>query len=73
VLAGYTDQGATETARWPKTPRLLSHAIRDILPQRRTVGMAVAFERVNNNRMITISLSESRGGAGSLAARRQSG
>jgi len=57
ALAGYTRQGATTRAQWPKTPRLLSCVLRRIAPQLRTIGMAVNFDRIDNSRMITISLS----------------
>ncbi len=67
ALAGYAPQGVTRTAQWPKTPRSLSCALRRILPQLRTVGIIVTFDRVDNSRMITISKRQADAGTGSAA------
>ncbi len=55
LLVGHARRGGTKTAQWPKTPQLLSGALRRILPQLRTTGIIVNFERIDNTRTITIS------------------
>jgi hypothetical protein len=56
ALAAHARPGATKTGRWPRTPTVLSHALRLISPQLRTTGISVVFDRVNNVRTITIML-----------------
>ena len=63
ALAGHARQNATKTAQWPKTPKLLSSALRRILPQLRTIGIFVNFDRADGNRVITISLTQGSRGA----------
>ncbi len=55
LLAGHARQAATKTGQWPKTPKLLSSALRRILPQLRTIGIIINFDRIDNTRTITIS------------------
>jgi len=60
VLGSHKHAGATKAARWPKTPRLMSCALREISPQLRAIGTTVAFERDRNVRIITITPSQRR-------------
>jgi hypothetical protein len=63
VLPGHARQNATRTTQWPKTPRLLSSALRRITAQLRTIDIAVDFGRMDGNRTITISRKDGTGGA----------
>jgi hypothetical protein len=60
ILADHARQGATKTAQWPKTPQYLSIALRRIVPQLRTIGITVNFDRIDSIRMITVQRSEGR-------------
>ena len=73
ALAGHARQNATKTAQWPKTPKLLSSALRRILPQLRTIGIIVNFERAGGNRVIAISPPEGSRGANGLTDGHASG
>jgi len=46
----------TKTAKQPKSPRGLSCALRRIAPQLPMIGIDVKFDRIDNVRMIAISL-----------------
>jgi len=66
VLPRYARRRATNTAQWPKTPWFLSRDLRRIIPQLRTIGITVTFERVDNTRNVVISQGEGHGATGAL-------
>jgi len=65
ALASYAPPSAIRSAQWPKTPRLLSCALRRIAPQIRMIGITVSFDRIDNIRLITISSSSTQQAVGS--------
>jgi hypothetical protein len=56
TLATYTSPNVTRSAQWPKTPRTLSCKLRRMAPQLRLIGITVNFNRIDRNRIITLSL-----------------
>jgi hypothetical protein len=55
-LTDMADRKAISSARWPKTPSMLSNELRRLAPQLRARGMSVAFSKTHKSRMITISI-----------------
>jgi hypothetical protein len=51
----YKDHKATKSARWPKTPSALGNEMRRLAPTLRDRGVAVAFGKNRNSRLITIT------------------
>ncbi len=69
ALAVIVGEKITQSAQWPKTPRVLSCTLRRLAPTLRMVGLRVKFpDRKNKRRLITIDLPEDGGIFASLAS-----
>ena len=55
---------ATKSARWPKTPSTLGNEMRRLAPTLRDRGVAVAFGKNRNSRLITITREHGFGSSG---------